>query len=74
MIWIKKLLHLYLTNTIIYQIYYFSLIKGLIRVYTIRDIKQISEKEHGIIVISGITISILLSLFVQLSFIDKVSF
>ena len=51
----------------------FLLIKGLIRVYTIRDIKQISEKAHEIIVISGITISILISLLVQLLFIDKVS-
>ena len=37
------------------------------------DIKQISDIPQRIIVISGITISILLSLFVQLSFIDKLS-
>ena len=43
--------------------------KVLIRVYTIRDIKQINDIPHGMIVINGITISILvslLSLFVQL--------
>ena len=40
--------------------------KGLIRVYTIRDIKQIIDIPNSMIVISGITISILLlSLFVQ---------
>ena len=31
-----------------------------------RDIKQINDISHGIIVIKGITISILFSLFVQL--------
>ena len=43
--------------------------KGLIRVYTIRDIEQISDIPHGMIVINVITISILISLlsmFVQL--------
>ena len=50
------------------------MIKGLIKVYTMSDIKQISDIPHGTIVISGITISILLlSLFVQLLFIDIVS-
>ena len=47
----------------------FLLDKRLIRVYTIRDIKQISEIPHGMIEINGITISILvslLSLFIQL--------
>ena len=44
-------------------IFYFLLNKGLIRVYTIRDIKQVSDIPHGMIVISGITISILVSLF-----------
>ena len=52
----------------------FFLNKGLINVYTIRDIRQISDIPHGIIVNNGITISILLfSLFVQLLFTDKVS-
>ena len=51
------------------SIYYFSWNKGLIRVYTIRDIKQNSDKPHGIIVNRGNIISILLSLlslFVQI--------
>ena len=62
-----------------YKIYYncnyiFLLNKGLIRVYTMSDIKQISDIPHGMIVISGITISILLlSLFVHLLIIDIVS-
>ena len=56
------------------EYFYFLLNEGLIRVYTIRDIKQIKDIPHGMIVISGITISILLlSLFVQLLFIDIVS-
>ena len=46
--------------------FYFLLNKGLIRVNTIKDIKEISDKPQGIIVIKGITISILFSLFVQL--------
>ena len=37
------------------------------------DIKQINDRLHGIIVNKGIIISILLSLFVQLFFTDKVS-
>ena len=37
-----------------------------------RDIKQIGDIPHGMMVINGITIAILLSLFVQLLFIDKV--
>ena len=37
------------------------------------DIKQISDKPQGIIMNYGILISIILSLFVQLFFIDKVS-
>ena len=41
--------------------FYFFLNKGLIRVYTIRDIKQISDIPHGMIVINGIIISILVS-------------
>ena len=52
-----------------FKYFYFLLNKGLIRVCTIRDIKQISDIPHGMIVINGITISILvslLSLFVQL--------
>ena len=53
--------------------FYFLFINGLIKVYTIRDIKHMSDIPHGIMVISGITISILFSLFVQLLFIDKVS-
>ena len=40
--------------------------KGLIKVYTIKDIKQISDNPQGIIVNRGNIISILLSLFVQL--------
>ena len=53
----------------IFDNYYFLLIKGLIKVYTMSEIKQISDIPHGMIVINGITISILLSLlslFVQL--------
>ena len=49
--------------------FHFLLHKGLIKVYTIRDIQQISDIPHSMIVINGITISILvslLSLFVQL--------
>ena len=49
--------------------FYFFLTKGLIKVNTMSDIKQISDIPHGMIVINGITISILvslLSLFVQL--------
>ena len=53
--------------------FYFLLNKGLIKVYTIKDIKQIRDIPHGIIVINGIIISILLSLFVQLLFSHKVS-
>ena len=53
--------------------YYFLLNNGLTNLYTIRDIKHISDIPHGIIVINGIIISILLSLLVQLLFIDKVS-
>ena len=53
--------------------YYFLFIKGLTKVYTISDIKHIRDIPHGTIVIKGITISKLLSLFVQLLFIDKVS-
>ena len=37
-----------------------------------RDFKQISDIPHGMIVNKGIIISILLSLFVQMLFIDKV--
>ena len=44
-----------------FKYFYFLLNKGLIRVYTIRDIKHMSDIPHGIIVIRGITISILLS-------------
>ena len=39
--------------------------KDLIRVHIIFDIEQISDNPKGINVINGITISILLSLFVQ---------
>ena len=52
---------------------YFLLNKGLIKVYTMRDIKQISDIPHGIIVNKGIIISISLSLLVQFLIIDKVS-
>ena len=52
---------------------YFLLNKALINVYTMRDIKHISDIPHEIIVNNGIIISIMLSLFVQLLFIDKVS-
>ena len=45
---------------------YFLLNKGLTKVYTIRDIKQMSDKPHGIIVNRGTIISKLFSLFVQL--------
>ena len=38
-----------------------------------RDIKHMSDIPHGIIVIKGFIISILLSLFVQLFFFVKVS-
>ena len=38
-----------------------------------RDIKHKSDIPHGIIVNKGIIISTLVSLFVQLLFIDKVS-
>ena len=47
------------------SIFYFFLNKDLIRVYNIKDIKHISDIPHGIIVINGITISILFSLFVN---------
>ena len=45
----------------IFSVYYivFLLNKGLNNVYTIKDIKQISDIPHGMIVINGITISIL---------------
>ena len=46
---------------------------SLIKVYTIKDIKQKSDNPHGIIVINGITIPTIISLFVQFLFIDKVS-
>ena len=41
-------------------------IEGLIKVYAISDIKHLKDIPHGIIVINGITISILISLSVQL--------
>ena len=47
--------------------------KGLIKVYTMMDIKYISDIPHGIIVMKGIIIPIKLSVFVQVLFIDKVS-
>ena len=56
----------YMNNKYNCKYFYFFLIKGLTKVYTISDIKHISDIPHGIIVIRGITISILLSLFVQL--------
>ena len=53
---IQKVLHIHLL-----------LNKGLIRVYTIRDIKHKNDKPHGIVNISaGIIIIISFSLFVQL--------
>ena len=57
----------------LYSYFYFFFIKGLTRVYIISDFKHIRDIPHGTIVINGIIISILLSLFVQLLFIDKVS-
>ena len=53
--------------------FYFLLNKGLTKVYAISDIEQISDKPQENIVINGFTISILISLFVQLIFIDKIS-
>ena len=53
--------------------YRLLIIRGLIKIYIIRNIKHISDIPHGLIVINGIIISILLSLFLQLLFIDKVS-
>ena len=47
--------------------------KSLIKVYTMRDIKHISDIPHGIIVNKGNIISTLVSLVVQILFIDKVS-
>ena len=55
------------------SIYYFLLNKGLTKVYTIGDIEQRSDNQYGIIVNKGIIISILLSLFVQMLFIDELS-
>ena len=63
----------YIKNNYNCKFFYFLLNKGLINVYTIRDNKHISDIPHGIIVINVIIISKLLSLFVQLVFIDKVS-
>ena len=53
--------------------FYFLLNKALTKVYAVIDIKHISDIPHGMIVINGITISILLSLFVQLLLSYKVS-
>ena len=50
---------------------FFLLIKSLIKVYAISDNKLIRDIPHGIIIMNGIIISILVSLFVQLLFIDK---
>ena len=61
-------------NLLIIVIFLSLLIERLIKVYTIKDIKQINDRLHGIMVNNGVIISILLSLFVQLIFIDKVSF
>ena len=61
-------------NLLIIVIFLSLLIEGLIKVYTIKDIKLINDRLHGIMVNNGVIISILLSLFVQLIFIDKVSF
>ena len=63
----------YMNFFTIVNIFYFFLIKGLIKVYTIKELKQIRDIPHVIIVNECIIISILLSLFVQLLFIDKVS-
>ena len=49
-----------------YDEYNFFLFKGLIKVYTMRDIKHRRDKPHGMLVIIGIIITILFSLFVQL--------
>ena len=58
----------------IYNFFHHLLLnKGLFNVYTKRDIKHISDIPQGIIVNKCIIISILLSLIVQLLFIDKVS-
>ena len=56
------------------MVIFLLLSKGLINVYTIKVINHISDTPHGIIVSKGIIISKLLSLFVQLLIIDKVSF
>ena len=60
----------YMNNKLKYyfncKYFYFLLNKSLIRVYTIRVIKHMIDIPHGIIVIRGITISIFLSLFVQI--------
>ena len=59
----------YMNILILVSIFYFLLNKGLIIVYTIKDIKHISDIPHGIMVNRGIIISMLfslLSLFVQL--------
>ena len=45
--------------------FYFLLNRGLNKVYTMRDIKHTNDNPQGIIVIRGITISVLLSLSVQ---------
>ena len=53
--------------------FHLLLIKGLIKVYTIRDIKHKNDRQHGIVNYkAGIIISISFSLFVQLHF-DKLS-
>ena len=63
----------YMKNKYNCKYFHFLLINDLTNVYTIRDINQISDIPLGMMVINGFIFSILLSLFVQLSFFDKVS-
>ena len=63
----------YIKYNYICKYIFFFLNKCLIKVYTIKDIRHIGDKPQGFIVINGIIISILFSLFVQLLFLDKVS-
>ena len=46
-------------KTRIFKMFYFLFNNGLIKVYTIRDIKHMRDNPHGFIVISGFSISIL---------------
>ena len=46
------------------------MIKGLIKVYTMRDKKHISGIAHGIVANKGINMSMLFSLLVHMLFFD----